>query len=238
MKKILNAFVLATLIAVSFSVFSTSMSAQQATQIIVAADSSSHTYEKMLGELISVCNNEQLQIVQNKDVHGGAVGNLDALYNNKAEAAFLHSDVFTATAESDSGYNSLQTLLALWAEPIHVLALRQSKTPKLSTFSFGKQEFTQLSDLKGFKVGAAGGGVKTLQNLNSFGDAGLIIAEFSKGDDVIPALDRGDIAAAVFVGAAPLPNIDALKNKTDYKLLPVYDPPFLRSTRSLQWRRC
>ncbi len=73
-------------------------------------------------------------------------------------------------------------------------------------------------------VGAAGGGVLTLQVLNGTGDAGVIVTSYNSGKEVIPALDNGDVAAAVFVGAQPLPNIAGLPNKGNYKLLPIYDP--------------
>src|SRR6516165_5174249 len=71
------------------------------TTIRVAADSSSGTYNKMLGEIIGVCNDNSLNIVPANEGGGGAVGNLDALFNNKADAAFLHSDVYLYNAQSD-----------------------------------------------------------------------------------------------------------------------------------------
>lgn len=45
---------------------------------------------------------------------------------------------------------------------------------------------------------------------------------FDKGDDVLAALDKGDIEAAIFVGGAPLGTISKLGPQ--YKLLPVPAP--------------
>lgn len=83
--------------------------AQNANSIVIAANSSSGTYSKMLGEIIGVCSTDQFDIRAADGVTGGAPGNLDALVNNKAQAAFLHSDVFFANSMSDP-YRNEQTL--------------------------------------------------------------------------------------------------------------------------------
>src|SRR5882724_2898011 len=85
----------------------------------VAADSSSGTYNQMLGQIIGVCSNDAFQIVPMNGNGGGAVGNLDALVNNKVDAAFLHSDVYIFNANTDPSYNRYKTLIAGWPEPIH-----------------------------------------------------------------------------------------------------------------------
>lgn len=200
--------------------FSSTVFARGGDTIVVADDSSSGTYKKMLGEIIGVCSNDDFNITEAQGVTGGAPGNLDALINNKAQAAFLHSDVFFANSMADPTYKKYQTLVALYPEPIHIIALRVSKTSKVGTFSYGKQEFRSLADMRGFKVGAAGGGVYTARILTGQGGGGFSVVSYNSGGDVIKALDNGDIAAAIFVGAAPLPNIEKL-NKGVYKLLPI-----------------
>jgi TRAP-type uncharacterized transport system substrate-binding protein len=189
-----------------------------AQEIKIAASSSSGTYQKMLGELIGVCSTDAFPITMAQN-EGGAPGNLDALVNNRAQAAFLHSDVYFANAQADPTYKRYKTLLALWPEPIHVLALRTSKTGRKG-FSLGKQEFTSLQDAKGFRVGAAGGGVFTSRILTGQGEGGFEVVPFNTGAEVIDALNKGDIALAIFVGAAPLPNLEKLDH-TAYKLIPV-----------------
>lgn len=188
--------------------------------ITIAADSSSGTYAKMLGEIIGVCSDDNFNISQARGVTGGAPGNLDALVNNKAQAAFLHSDVYFANAQADSSYAKFQTLVALYPEPIHVFALTESKTSKTETFSFGKAQFNSLADVRGYKVGAAGGGVYTARILQGQGEGGFQVVAYDSGDQVIAALKNGDIAAAIFVGAAPLPNV-AKFARGEIKLLPI-----------------
>jgi len=192
----------------------------QDTTIRIADDSSSGTYKTMLGELVAVCGTDQFNI-QEVSLGGGAPGNLNALYINKADAAFLHSDVFLSQSQADTSYNRFKTLVALWPESIHVLVLTQSKTSKAGALSFGKAQFHTLSDLAGYTVGAAGGGVFTAKVLQGQGQGGFQVQEFNAGGDVIAALNRGDIAAAIFVGAAPLPNLQNLPNKANYRLIPI-----------------
>lgn len=186
----------------------------------VADDSSSGTYKKMLGEVVSVCSNDSLDLTEAQGVNGGAPGNLEALVNNKADAAFLHSDVYFANAQADPSYNNFQTLVALYPEPIHVLVLRQSKTHKTGWTNFGTVTFNSLADLKGYKVGAAGGGVFTARILTGQGGGGFEVVPYGSGSEIINALNSGDIGAAIFVGAAPLPNIEKLDRNT-YKLIGV-----------------
>lgn len=211
---------LLTLVA-TMAVCSLAFADQDAIRITVAADSSSGTYAKMLGEIIGVCNSDKLDIEQAKN-GGGAPGNLDALVNNKAQAAFMHSDVYFANSQADSSYAKYQTLIALYPEPIHVLVLRQSKTKKQGLTNFGYQQFATLSDLKGFKVGAAGGGVFTARILTGQGEGGFTVVQFNTGGDAISALQNGQIDAAIFVGAAPLPNLEKLSGAT-FRLIPVGD---------------
>jgi TRAP-type uncharacterized transport system substrate-binding protein len=190
------------------------------TTIRVAADSSSGTYNKMLGEIIGVCNDDSLNIVAANQAGGGAIGNLDSLVNNKADAAFLHSDVYLYNAQSDPTYNKFKTLIAGWPESIHILVLRQSISKKKGTLSFGKQEFNSLSDFNGYTVAAAGGSVLTAKILSGQGGGNFNVVDAGTGASVISMLDGGQADAALFVGAAPLPNVEKL-DKAKYKLIPI-----------------
>lgn len=190
-------------------------------RITVAADSSSGTYVKMLNEVVARCDSDKLNITQAKN-GGGAPGNLDALVNNQAQAAFLHSDVYQFNAQADSQYAKFQTLVALYPEPIHVIVLRDSGLTAGGHLGFGSSAvvFNNLGDLKGYIVGAAGGGVYTAKILTGQGQGGFQVVAYNKGDEVIAALQNHQIQAAIFVGAAPLPNLAALPRGV-YKLIPI-----------------
>jgi len=198
----------------------TAARAEDSLQISVAAHSLSGSYEKMLGELIGTCSDDKFEIKQAQGITGGTVGNLQALVDNKAQAAFVRSDVFTAISQADSSYKRFQTLVTLYPEPVHILVLRKSKTKKKGTLEFGNVEFNSLADINGYPVGGGGGTVYTLKILKGMGGGKFDIASFDKSDDMIAALDKGEIAAAAFVGAAPLPNLMKL-DKNKYKLIPI-----------------
>ena len=192
-------------------------------EITIAADSSSGTYHTTLAQIIKVCSTPpQFVVREAAGVSGGAVGNLQALLDNEVNAAFLHSDVYQAKAGSDEGYQQIKTLLTLYPEPVHIVARRDSGIKKGGHFGYGGTavEIDSLADAKGYTIGASGGGVITSRVLQGQGQGGFQVAEYGKGAEVLAALDKGDIVAAIFVGASPLANIAKL-DPTKYKLIPV-----------------
>jgi TRAP-type uncharacterized transport system substrate-binding protein len=213
-----TSFLAVSTLAVSTAAFSQSSESK----IVVAANSISGSYEKMLGEIIGACSDDKFSITQAPGVTGGVVGNLEALVNNKAQAAMVRSDVFTAISQADASYKRFQTLVTLYAEPLHVLVLRDSKTKKKGTFEFGKTQFNSVADLKGYAIGAGGGVVYTLKILKGQGGAGYDIVQMDDSKTMLEALDKGDVAAIAFMGVAPLPALLKL-DKTKYKLIPVND---------------
>jgi TRAP-type uncharacterized transport system substrate-binding protein len=76
-----------------------------------------------------------------------------------------------------------------------------------------------LADLEGFPVGAAGGGFITANVIRLQSEVAYTVVRFESGKDVLAALDDGKIAAAIFVGAAPLPNLKDLGS--EYKVLTI-----------------
>lgn len=187
----------------------------------VAAHSLSGSYEKILGEVISACSDDKFEISQAKGITGGGTGNLEALANNKAQAAIVRSDVVTALTQADASYKRFQTLVTLYPEPVHVIVLRDSKSKKKGALSFGTVDFNSLSEIGAdYTVGGGGGTIYTLKILKGQAGAQYNIGQYEDSKSMMAALDSGEIAAAVFVGAAPLPNLLAL-DKAKYKIVPV-----------------
>jgi TRAP-type uncharacterized transport system substrate-binding protein len=81
-------------------------------------------------------------------------------------------------------------------------------------------EFKTLADLKGYKVGAAGGGAITARLLQGQGEAGFQVVQKDGGGELMSALDSGEVQAVIFVGGAPLANIEKLDGGK-YKLLSI-----------------
>jgi TRAP-type uncharacterized transport system substrate-binding protein len=203
--------------------FTTQLVYSDPQKFLVAADSSSKTYAEMLGQLQTVCGDDQTVIEQIQST-GGALGNLEQLVNNKANAAFLHSDIIYLKAMTDSTYRKFKTLVNLYPEEIHVVALRTAneRTKGYGGTKIGSESvvYESLADLADLKVGAAGGSVLTAKIISGTGGGNFDVVPFNKGDEVLAALRNGDIQAGIFVGGSPLPNILAL-NADEFKLLPV-----------------
>lgn len=211
------------LTAFLLSVLTAAAANAQNEKLLVADASSSGTYHSMLKEISSVCSTpDSGLIIERVDLKGGATENLQALMNNEASAAFMHSDVIYAMAQSDAKYQSLFTLVALYPEEIHIIAKRNSGVKTGGTLGFGAKatEFNSLGDLKGYKLGAAGGGFLTAKILQGTGEGGFEVVQFDHGPDLLPALNDGRVQAIVFVGGAPLKNVRDL-SASDYKLLPI-----------------
>lgn len=213
-----NVFAFVFLFFTSFTAF-----ADDSLQLSVAAHSLSGSYEKMLGEIISTCADDKFNISQAKGITGGTVGNLQSLADNTSQTAFVRADVFRAISDADNSYKRFQTLVTLYYEPVHVVVLREGfKKPGIMGKVSSKIQFNSLSDITEYNVGGGGGTVYTLKILKGMGNGKFNIASFDKSDDMLAALDKGEIAAATFVGAAPLPNLLKL-DKNKYKLIPVGD---------------
>ncbi len=193
-------------------------------KLIVAAASSSGTYHTMLSEIVEFCSADGGDLrIEESPVKGGATDNLYALANNRVSAAFLHSDVVYAMAQAEPKYRELKTLVALYPEEIHVLALRNSKTVVKGKNVWNKDkvvEFDDLGKLRDHRVGAAGGGCITARVLTGQGEGHFDVTCFDTGKEVLPALQSGEIDAAIFVGGSPLPNVEALSS-AEFKLLPI-----------------
>lgn len=197
----------------------------QPVEFLVAAGSSSGTYKVFLDQIRSITND----VITFKEVDShGSVENLDCLVNNKAMGAFMHSDVIYFRAQS-TDLSRFKTLIPLFKEEVHFLALTNSKRFTGGTLGYGKTQvvINTVDDLGRpveklpMKVGAAGGGFITAQVIRLQAQLGYEVVQFGSGSEVMNALNAGTIDAAVFVGGAPLPNLEKLG--PDYKLLPMGD---------------
>lgn len=191
--------------------------------VLIADGSSSGTYKAFLKEIQTAVGTAI--VFQEVESHG-AVENLDLLVTNKVSMAFMHSDVLDFRSKRED-LSSFKTLLTLFKEEVHFVAPRVSKRPPTKTggtFGFGgtitpPPIVNTVEDLKGLRVGASGGSAITAQVIKLMGEIPYEFVSFDKGDEVFAALNSGTIDAAVFVGGAPLPNLEQLGR--DYKLLSI-----------------
>lgn len=199
--------------------FGNTPSFAQELKLTIADGSSSGTYKAMVGVIKNYCS----AVIPITDIDtSGAVDNLGKLTENEANAGFMHEDVIAWRGKSDPSLRqSLKTLLVLWPEDVHFVAKTSPYVVSAGHLGFGKQErnLVGVNDLVGLKVGAAGGGYVTAQMVRYQGDVNYEVVQYDSGKQVLEALNNGDIAAAVFVGAAPLPNLKDLGH--DYRILTI-----------------
>lgn len=183
--------------------------------ILVADGSSSGTYAQFLKEMTATLETAGVSLDDKAVTSSGAVENLDHLVNNDVSMAFMHADVIYRRGQKETTLTDrYQTLVSLFPEDVQFVVKHQKKS------MFDKSEkFTDLNDLAGKKVGAAGGGFITVNMVKLLSEVPYTIVEYKTGGEVLAALDSGEIDAAEFTGAAPLPNLKKLG--TDYKILPI-----------------
>lgn len=185
----------------------------------VADGSSSGIYQKIFKEMVQVAKCDQITFTEVPST--GALENLDKVIGNEANACFVHSDVLAYRSKTED-LSNLKTLLALFSEDVHFVTLNKPYVYG-GTYGIMKKEkaLEQISDLEGLPVGAAGGGFITANVVRIQGEIAYKVAQYNSGKEVMAALDKGEIAAAVFVGAAPLPNLKELG--PEYKILMIGD---------------
>lgn len=206
----------------------------QAQQLKVAtgnADPTKSTYTRMFGELVEICGSSQALIAVPSS---GSVENMDMLINNKVNAAIVQPDVLWFEAQNrDLG--NIKTLFTLFPEEVHFLAVAGKKIggTNLGFTSIGGETLEKVNQLKGLKVGAAGGSVVTAKVIRLQGEIAYDTISFPDNIALIAALSAGKIDAAVLVGGMPLgavadlgPNFTLLEMSDSLrsKLSKVYSP--------------
>lgn len=179
--------------------------------LTAAVHSSTRAYAEAWKDILEVCQND----IQQNDNEGGAVGNLDALDNNrKVVFAMAHMDLFEYYVTKDPNYRTDHVIVQkLGNEQVHIIV---SKVPKFKNYMFQDITFDSINDLKGYLVGGSGGGVFTGKLLKQYGGYGFSdVKDFTSGDELLDAVVNGQIAAAIMVGK----NLPILKdNKWKDKL--------------------
>jgi TRAP-type uncharacterized transport system substrate-binding protein len=206
---------------IAFALLATTALAQQQPTFKIADGSSSGMYKTFLEQIEGVTAGT---ITFEEVESHGAVENLDLLMNNKVSGAFLHNDVIDFRNRTDSTkLAKFKTLLCLFSEEVHFLAPSNSGRKTGGTMGFGAKDVVvnSIDDLAGLTVGASGGGFVTAQVIKFYTQIPYNVVQFEKGSDVLKALNEGAIDAAVFVGGAPLSNLEGLGS--NFKLLSIPD---------------
>lgn len=194
--------------------------AAHAQQLRIATGKAGDTYSSMLRQLNARCSGD-VSVVEVPST--GSNDNINQLVGNQVNAAFVQSDVLWLRARTED-LADVKTLLALHPEQVHIVALANSPIKEGGTFGFGAKAVTlnDITSLAGRPVGAAGGSLVTAQVIRLQSEIPFQVIAHDSGDAVLAALDAGKIAAAFFVGGAPLGTINKLG--PEHKLLSIPAP--------------
>lgn len=189
-------------------------------QMRVATGKTGDTYSSMLRQLNARCSGD-VAVLEVPST--GSNDNINQLVGNQVNAAFTQSDVLWLRARTED-LGDVKTLLALHPEQVHIVAPVVSGIKEGGTMGFNAKPvvLTDLTSLAGRKVGAAGGSLITAQVIRLQSEIPFQVVPLENGDSVLKALESGQIAAALFVGGAPLGTVSKLG--PDYKLLPIPAP--------------
>lgn len=195
---------------------------------VSTGDPKGSTYVSMFKDTGKYCGNSVALV----DIpSSGSVENLERLVTNKVNAAFVQSDMLYLRARTED-LGHIKTLLALHPEQVHFVAPVSSgmkQGGKLGT-SIGATEVvvSDITQLAGLKVGAAGGSVITASIIKLQSDVPYQVVEFADAAALKAALAAGQVQAAVFVGGAPLKSVDDLG--AGYKLLSINEATLAKLT--------
>lgn len=193
----------------------------QTRSIKIATGGAGNTYSTVFRELAAACK-DSLQLVELNTT--GSLANLDALTGNQVNGAMMQIDVLFSQAQTQN-LGAYKTLVNLFPEDIHVVAPAVSMTKAagsgIGVGSFTIKDkpavFTTFSDLAGYRVGAAGGSIRTANLIRLQSQIAFNVVELADNKAVQAALDAGQIEAAIYVGGQPLGSVKDLG--PGYKLI-------------------
>lgn len=185
--------------------------------INVATGSPKGTYASMFKELTNACG-PAVPMVETPST--GSMDNLNMLVGNQVNAAFVQSDVLYLRARTEE-LGNVKTLLALHSEAVHIVALADSGMKSGGVMGIGgdKVVFSDLSQLGGQRVGAAGGSTITAQVIRLQSEIPFNVVAFDTNDAALAALVKREVQAVILVGGAPLGSVAGLDR--NYKLLSI-----------------
>jgi TRAP-type uncharacterized transport system substrate-binding protein len=181
-------------------------------------------YELLVRDMQTVCGSE-VPIANVPSI--GGIPNLMMLSASQADLGIVQLDTLREMGrDGDENIQSLQAVMPLHINLLHVLALRdgskvgETKIP----FSGDLRVIKKFSELKGVKVAVVGSTMLLGQKLNSQLGYGMDLRVAESDDDAIKMLKENKVQAFFTDGGWPLPSI--AKHKTDSGLMLVeYDLP-------------
>lgn len=210
-----NLFSFRSLAVLMLSLFAMAAHAQQ---LVLASGIKDGTYFRMVKQMSETCGAGGQ--IANKEQSGGSPSTITDILNNNVAGGIVQFDVLWMRSNNQD-LTSIKTLFPLHREQVHIVV--QNKDLKSGGFMGIGSDKIVLSDdrnLKGMIVAAQGGSAYTAQAINQLTGTGFNIrTEYADTNAAIDAVRKGDAAAAIVVGGAPMKAIQALGR--DLRLLPI-----------------
>ena len=181
------------------------------------------TYSSMIQTMIKFCSTDSL-VLEEVNTNGG-IQNLDLLKSLQVQAAVIPTDLlFAARMDNPASVSMIRTLFALHPEEFHLVARGDTRKEggfSVGRFNIGGNEVTFRSPeaLKGRKVGAVGGSVRSAQILSSYLKLNLQVTPFPSNVELMKGLLAGQVDAVLVVAGAPSDTMKALDSR--YRLIPI-----------------
>jgi TRAP-type uncharacterized transport system substrate-binding protein len=210
-----------------------------AVQLRVATGKPGKGFSKVFADIRSVCGNA-VPLVE-VETEGG-LQNLMALAANKADLGFVQVDTFSAMQDSDASIASLQLVMPMNANLLHVIARTSGfELPQAGLLeklvSRKSIVVRKFGELKGLPVAVVGSARSLARELDRAHGLDLQYVDAATDEEGLTKLRRGQVAALLSTSGWPSGPVQALKRNDGLHLV-RYDAkvnePYLISMRNYE----
>lgn len=181
-------------------------------------------YSKLFADLKAVCG----PYIQMSEVETeGGLQNLSALSANNAELGFVQIDTLQEMKTSDEAIGTLQALIPLNSNLLHILANRQDFVQvgekRLAGMWPGEKTIitvAKFSDLKGLPVAVVGSARSLGRVLDRRFAMSMKFVDVETDEQGMRMLQSGEVAGMLSTSGWPSGPIQKLKRNSDLRLLP------------------
>ncbi len=181
------------------------------TTLRVASGPSGKVYTLMVQDMQSVCGKS---IPISNVTSSGGLKNLTMLSASEAELGIVQVDVLQQMKDGDPSIGELQSVMPLYANLLHVLALKAGSRVDVKTVFGAPVPLTghnavmrKFSDLKGMDIAVVGSAQLLGQVLNQQLGYGMHLLIADNDDQAVTMLQAGQVQAIFTIGGWPLPSV-------------------------------
>lgn len=207
----------------------------------IASGPAGKIYELVVRDIQAVCGSA---VSMCSAPSSGGLQNLSLLSASEAELGIVQVDTLKEMKEGDENIKTLQAVMPLHTNLLHVLSLAQGSLVNASYIKGVAVPMTgsmvtirKFSDLKGMTVGVVGSSQHMGQSLEKHLGYGMKFVIADSDEQAVGLLNSGQIQAIFTLGGWPLPSVARIKTNAglqlvDYDLKP--QAPYLTVKRNYQ----